>query len=190
MDDRPVESSWAHSVRASPAIRGWVKLVRWCLAVVFIVPGLEKLSGDIFRRALSDPGLFPFFRALHEAGPYWRFIGLCQVLAGGLLLFRRTAVAGALACLPIYANIVVLLLALPFDLPSIVAGGILLLLNVALIAWYAPELRPLLSASPASEASIREAFKAAWQRAWFRVVLLVGVLSLVVVHLLSRFDVI
>ncbi len=106
------------------------------------------------------------------------------------MLFRRTAVAGALACLPIYANIMVLLMALPFDAEDIIAGGILLLLNVALIAWYAPERRPLLSVSPASEASIREAFKAAWQRAWFRVVLLVGVLSLVVVHLLARFDVI
>ena len=190
MDDRPVEWSWVLSVRASPAIRGLVKLVRWFLAVVFIVPGLEKLTGDIFRRALSEPGLFPFFQALHEVGPYWRFIGLCQVLAGALLLFRRTAVVGALACLPIYANIMVLLLALPFDAEDIIAGGILLLLNVALIAWYAPELRPLLCASAASEASFREAFKAAWQRAWFRVVVLVGVLSFVVVHLLSLFDVI
>ncbi len=172
--------------RERPALRGWVKALRWLLAVIFIVPGLEKLSGDLFRRATNDPGLLPFFEALHGAGPYWRFVGLCQVVAGALLLFRRTALLGVLLCLPIYANIMVLLLSLPFDLPSIIAGGVLLGLNLCLLAWYAPELRAIVRRSPASEGSILLALRVAWRSVWVRGITAALLVGLVFIHVLVR----
>ncbi len=172
--------------RARPALRGWVKAVRWLMAAIFIWPGLEKLSGELFRRAVNEPGLLPFFENLHGTGLYWRFVGLSQVVAGVLLIFRRTALLGALVCLPIYANIVVLLLALPFDLPSVIAGVVLLIINLCLLLWYAPELRAVVRSSPASDASILLALREAWGSVWFRRVTLALAVGLVVVHLLAR----
>jgi len=174
------------AARDRPALRGLVKAARWFLAVIFIWPGLEKLSGDLFRRAAIEPGLLPFFEALHETGLYWRFVGLSQVVAGVLMLFGRTALLGVLMCLPIYANIMVLLLALPFDLPSIVAGAVLLSLNLCLLVWYAPELGAVVRSSPASDGSIRLVFREAWRSAWLRRIAMALLLGVVVVHVLAR----
>ncbi len=173
------------AARDQPALRGWVKAVRWILAAIFIWPGLEKLSGELFRRAANEPGLLPFFNALHATGLYWRFVGLSQVVAGALLLFRRTALLGVLMCLPIYANIVVLLLALPFDLPSIIAGVILLGVNLSLLVWYAPELSALVRSSSPSDGSIRLALTEAWRSVWVRRTVVGLMLGLIVVHVLS-----
>ncbi len=174
--------------RNRPALRGWVKVLRWLLAVIFIWPGLEKLSGELFRRATNDPGLLPFFDALHETGMYWRFVGLSQVVAGALLLFGRTALLGVLMCLPIYANIMVLLLALPFDLPSIIAGAVLLSLNLCLLVWYAPELGAVVRGSPASDGSIRLALRWAWRSLWLRRIAVALLAGLVVVHVIARLE--
>ncbi len=174
--------------RDRPALRGWVKAVRWFLAAIFIQPGLEKLSGELFGRAANEPGLLPFFEALHEAGLYWRFVGLSQVVAGALLLFRRTALLGVLMCLPIYAKIMVLLLSLPFDLPSVLAGAVLLGLNLCLLVWYAPELGAVVRSSPASDGSIRLGLREAWRSVWFRRIAMALLLGLVVVHVLARLE--
>lgn len=173
------------TVRDRAALRGWVKGVRWFLAAIFIWPGLEKLSGELFRRAANDPGLLPFFDSLHATGLYWRFVGLSQVVAGALLLFRRTALVGVLVSLPIYANIVVLLLALPFDLPSVIAGVVLLGVNLCLLIWYAPELRAVVRSSPASDGSIRLALSEAWRSVWLRRTVVGLLLGLIVLHVLS-----
>jgi hypothetical protein len=53
-----------------PALRGWGKAARWFLAAIFLVPGLEKLSGELFRRAANKPGLLPFFEALPTGRDY------------------------------------------------------------------------------------------------------------------------
>jgi hypothetical protein len=172
------------AARNRPALRGWVKAVRWFLAVIFIWPGLEKLSGELFRRAAGDPGLLPFFDALHTTGLYWRFVGLSQVVAGTLLLFRRTALLGVLMCVPIYANIVVLLLSLPFDLPSVIAGVCLLLVNFGLLLWYAPELALVVRSSPGSDGSIRRAIAEAWRSVWVRRTVVGLALALIIVHVM------
>lgn len=153
--------------------------------MIFIWPGLEKLSGELFRRAAHDAGLRPFFETLHQTGLYWRFVGLSQVVAGTLLLFRRTALFGALMCLPIYANIMVLLLALPFDLPSIVTGAALLAINLSLIAWYAPELEPMFRSGGASDGSIPLALREALRSVWVRRIIVALLLGGVVVHVFA-----
>lgn len=176
------------AARSRPALRGWVKAVRWSMALIFIIPGFEKIGGELFRRAANEPGILPFFETLAATGLYWRFVGVSQIVAGTLLLFRRTALLGVLACVPIYANIMVLLLALPFDLPSIIAGAILCGINVGLLMWYAPELAAVVRKSPASEGSIRFGMRQAWHSAWFRRTILTAVTALVVVHALQLLD--
>jgi hypothetical protein len=89
-------------------------------------------------------------------------------------------------CLPIYANIMVLLLALPFDLPSIIAGAALLSLNLCLLVWYAPELGAVFGSSPASDESIRLALREAWRSFWLRRLAMALLVGLVVVHVLAR----
>lgn len=180
------EFATLETARQSATMRGWVKALRWFMALIFIWPGAEKLSGEFFRRAADEPGLLPFFRALYDAEIYWRFIGLCQVLGGILLVFRRTALWGALVCVPIYANIVAVLFALPFDTPSRVAGLLFFALNLGLLAWYRPELSSVLRASPASEGSIRAGLRGAWRKTWFRVLVVLLALGWLTLHVLDR----
>ena len=174
------------TARQSPTLRGWVKALRYFLALIFIWPGAEKLSGDFFQRAADEPGLLPFFRVLHEANLYWRFIGFSQVAAGLLLLFRRTALWGALLCAPIYANIVVILWALPFDTPSRIAGLLFLGFDVFLLLWYAPELASVARGSPASEGSFRAGLRGAWRQTWFRWLVALLAAGWTTLHILDR----
>ena len=176
------------AARANPAMRGWMKALRWFLAVIFLWPGMEKLLGYPFLRAADEPGLLPFFTALHDVSLYWRFIGLGQVTAGLLLLSRRTALWGVLLCVPIYANIVAILLALPFDVASVIAGHVFLGLNLLLLVWYAPELAPIFRASSASRASIWFSLRHAWRNAWVRRITMVGIVALVALHVLAALD--
>jgi hypothetical protein len=55
-----------------------------------------------------------YFEAFHQTGFYYPFVGLAQILAGALLLVRRTALLGAVLYLPIITNIAVLTVATQF----------------------------------------------------------------------------
>jgi hypothetical protein len=179
--------AWMEGARHSPTLRGWVKALRYFLALIFIWPGAEKLSGEFFRRAADEPGILPFFQVLHgDAHLYWRFIGLSQVVAGLFLLFRRTALWGAILCAPIYANIVVILWALPFDTPSRIAGPLFMGCDLFLLLWYAPELASVARASPASEGSLRAGWRGAWRQVWFRWLVAFLVAGWTTLHVLDR----
>ena len=39
------------TARESATFRGWVKILRYILALIFLWPGAEKLSGEFFRRS-------------------------------------------------------------------------------------------------------------------------------------------
>jgi hypothetical protein len=174
------------AARQSPTLRGWAKMLRYFLALIFIWPGAEKLSGEFFRRAADEPGILPFFTVLHDANLYWRFIGLSQVVAGLFLLFRRTALWGSILCVPIYANIVAILWALPFDTPSRIAGPLFMGCNLLLLLWYAPELASVARASPSSDGSFRAGLRGAWRHTWFRWLVVLLVAGWTTLHILDR----
>ncbi len=119
--------------------------MRVSLAALFVPTGLHKLLGLPFGRRSPDPWVLPFFDALYEAGPYWRFLGLCQLLAGVLLLIPRLATLGALLYLPILVNVVVITISLGFLWPAVLATSLMLAANLCLLLWDASRLAPLIA---------------------------------------------
>ncbi|HEX8391299.1 MAG TPA: DoxX family membrane protein [Longimicrobium sp.] len=170
--------------RASPVAGGWITLLRWFLAVVFLAPGLEKLAGRNIHHE-GPEAVMPFFDALHAVPLYWTFLGVAQVAAGALLLFPRTATLGALLGLPVIANIAVLIVALPFTVSDRIAVGILCCGYATLLAWDWPRLQPVL-AEPSASGSVPGALRHAWARPKFRASMAVAVGLWLVVHVLDR----
>lgn len=93
----------------------WLVVPRWVAAVIAITYGFAKLNGAQFLvpdyildqrvRDVSGPWLTWYYFGYSRA--YAVFIGLSEVIAGGLLAFRRTSLIGALLCLPLAGNIVI-----------------------------------------------------------------------------------
>ena len=86
-------------------------MIRRFLGVVFISYGTVKLLGGQFvydewtitRSTANGPFLVWAFYGFSPA--YARFIALCELVPGVMLLFPRTAFAGALALFPVALNI-------------------------------------------------------------------------------------
>jgi uncharacterized membrane protein YphA (DoxX/SURF4 family) len=89
-------------------------LIRRFLGVVFIAYGLVKLFGGQFvysdwtitRSTASGPFLVWAFYGFSPT--YAKFIALCELIPGILLLFPRTAFVGAVALFPVALNITVM----------------------------------------------------------------------------------
>ena len=88
-----------------------VLAARLLLAFTFISYGYAKLSGAQFgltatelARPAGQLGLFKLVWYLFGQEPFKSFVGYSQILAGGLLLWHRTALLGALLLVPIAAS--------------------------------------------------------------------------------------
>lgn len=89
-------------------------VIRRFLGVVFIAYGLVKLFGGQFvyddwtitRSTASGPFLVWAFYGFSPA--YAKFIAMCELIPGILLLFPRTAFVGAAALFPVALNITVM----------------------------------------------------------------------------------
>ncbi len=133
-------------LRSSPVLARFTLFTRTLLAVGFIAPGLTKIVGRAFA-----PGIDPttpmgaYFEAFHATGGYYGFVGLAQVLAGVLLLSRRTALLGACLYTPIIVNIFVLVSATRFGIGTPVMTGMMALGCLWLLTWDAHRLVPLLA---------------------------------------------
>jgi len=119
--------------------RYFYTLCRLLLSYAFIVAGVVKIVGERFASGLSE--LHPmgaFLTALHETGFYYTFIGIVQLIAGVLLVIRRTAVLGALIYFPIILNICVLSIAVRFE-GSLFTTPLMVLANGYILAWNYPK---------------------------------------------------
>jgi len=88
--------------------------VRVWLAVILLSYGISKLLNNQFgisteemKLPIQDLSLFKvsWYLAAHE--PFKSFIGLSQVTAAILLLYRKTSLIGAFVAMPIWLNILV-----------------------------------------------------------------------------------
>lgn len=130
-----VDAVHAWAVR-QPGLRAFTIVVRALLALAFVPSGLVKVLDQPFTTLpTTDPVGF-FFAGFFSAHGYYRFIGIAQWVAAGLLLFPRTATVGAVLYLPIVANIFAITLAIgpAFGGTRFVTGA-MLLANVYLLAW-------------------------------------------------------
>ena len=113
-------------LRSIPFFWRLTLFTRVLLAAGFIPTGMVKLLGHRFTQISVDTPVGAFFEAIYQTGPYWRFIGASQVLAGLLLLFPRQAHLGALLFVPIMLNIFVITVSLGFVGTSYVTASMLL----------------------------------------------------------------
>ncbi len=113
------------------------------LAISFLPTGFVKIMGERFAEGLppNNP-LGHYFDALHTTGYYYTFIGISQVVTAILLLIPRTALLGALMCIPITTNILVLTYATRFD--GTRAVTFVFLASVFLLVWHYDRIRYIL----------------------------------------------
>lgn len=115
---------------------------RVLLAVGFIPTGMVKLLGRRFTGMSPQSEIGGFFETLYRSGPYWRFLGLAQVLAGLLVLSRKTATLGAIAFFAIMLNVFFITISYDFRGTPVVTG-LMLLSTVYLLLWDYDRLRGL-----------------------------------------------
>jgi uncharacterized membrane protein YphA (DoxX/SURF4 family) len=131
-----------HRIRSQALLYRLTLGTRVLLAVGFIPTGSVKLLGYRFAYMSPDSDIGGFFEILFHSGPYWRFLGFAQVLAGVLVLWPVTATVGALLFGGIMLNILVITLSFDFHYTPLVAA-LMLLGTLYLLLWDYHRLRPL-----------------------------------------------
>lgn len=112
--------------------------IRYILGLSFVFASIIKIKGLRFTGSdgINSPinSSWHFFETMYQSGIYWQFLGLGQLVAGGLLLTQRFAKLGAIMFLPIIANVFVITISYDFNGTPIVTG-LMLLANIVLIIW-------------------------------------------------------
>ncbi len=116
--------------------------LRYLIGGGFVIAafGMGKFSGQ--QLLISSPGagietlepLQQFFRVMSTSGLYWQFIGLTQVIAGGLLITQRYARLGAIIFFALISNIFIITLSYSFRGTPVITG-LMLLATTFLILW-------------------------------------------------------
>jgi len=123
--------SW---VRSQGGLRRFTFASRILLATAFLPTGTVKAMGDRFTTMSVDTPIGFFFEAMYLTGPYWRFIGIVQILAAALLLIPRFATLGALLFAPISISIFLVTLGIDFGGTVYVSLG--MMLSVAYLLFW------------------------------------------------------
>lgn len=112
--------------------------LRYLIGGSFVFASFIKIKG---RRFTSESGehmpideAWHFFETLYQSGLYWQFLGLAQLIAGGLLMTQKFSKLGAVVFLPISLNIFVITISYDFNFTPVITGG-LLLTNLFLLIW-------------------------------------------------------
>ena len=121
---------------------------RYLIGGAFVFASLIKLKGHRFtsQSGANEPinTASHYFETMYQSGIYWQFIGLGQLLAGGLLMTQRYAKLGAIVNFPIITNIFVVTISYEFSGTPIITG-LILLANILLILWDWNTLRILVN---------------------------------------------
>ncbi len=123
----------------------FILAARFLLAWTFIEYGISKLTGGQFgiseaemAQPVEELSLFKLAWYLSDQQPFKAFIGITQILCGGLLIWNRTAFLGTFMFIPIALGILIFdLTYMPYTLAKGFAWrfGFYFLL-VFLILWY------------------------------------------------------
>jgi uncharacterized membrane protein YphA (DoxX/SURF4 family) len=120
----------------------WI-FCRFALAAGFLPSGYVKIIGERFTNLSNNHPMGHYLEALHHTGFYYTFIGVAQITAAILLLFRRTALLGAVLYFPIILNICLLSVAVRFD-GSLISSPLMVLANLYVLCWDFDRIKPIL----------------------------------------------
>ncbi|REC79850.1 DoxX family protein [Chryseobacterium elymi] len=122
----------------------WIIIhLRYLVAFAFFPSGITKLLGNRFTMLSTDTPIGYFFEAMYRTGFYWNFLGLCQVVAGILLMTQRYAVLGTLMFLAILSNIWIITISLSFT-GTWVITSLMMVAVIILLIWDHHKLLPVL----------------------------------------------
>ena len=126
----------------------FVIYTRYLIGGTFVFASLIKIKGMRFTSESGEDNpidsAWHLFETLYASGLYWQFIGVCQLIAGLLLMTQRYAKLGAVVFFPIILNIFVITLSYYFAYTPVITG-LLLLANIMLLLWDWDQLKVLLN---------------------------------------------
>jgi len=140
--------------------------IRYFLGGAFVFASLIKIKGHRFTTLSGEMepinSAWHFFETMYQSGLYWQFIGVCQLLAGLLIMTQRYSKPGAVINLPIILNIFIITLSYDFNYTPVITG-LMLVANVVLLMWVWNELKLLLNIKPAINNRSRMEYHIMWQ---------------------------
>lgn len=140
--------------------------LRYLLGFAFIFSSIVKIQGLPFtsESGIDNPinSAWHYFETMYQSGVYWRFIGIAQFIAGSLLITQRFAKLGAIAYLPIIANIFIVTISYEFSGTPIITG-LMLLSTLFLIYWDWNTFKILVNKKPTLETKKRLENDKTWQ---------------------------
>lgn len=160
------------------ALHHWLRVgVRYYLASMMIGYGFAK----VFHSQMPSPMLSQLVQPFGDKSPMglaWSYVGYsaafsaftgwAEVLAGALLIFRRTTALGALTGIVVMANVVAINFC--FDVPVKLFSSMLLLMFFFLLA---PDLQRLLNVLVLNRPVMPRAYPIYWPKRWMRITAIV-----------------
>jgi hypothetical protein len=144
----------------------FVIYTRYAIGGAFVFASLIKLKGKRFTTESGADApmgsVYHFFETMYQSGLYWQFLGLGQLVAGGLLMTQRYAKLGAVAFLPIIANVFVITISYNFAGTPVITG-LMLLATLMLLVWDWPSLKVLINLPPELDQPHRLENAPVWQ---------------------------
>jgi hypothetical protein len=124
------------------------------VGTAFVYASIPKVCGrrffyseDIVNTPVGD--VAHFFEILYQAGPYWRFLGLTQLIAGLLLLTQRFGKLSSCLSAAVVSNILMISLSFnDFRAQTPMVAWLLFWAVITLLIWEWNELRILVNLRP------------------------------------------
>lgn len=150
---------------------------RYLIGSAFVFASIVKIRGERFtaESGANNPidSAWHLFETLYQSGMYWKFLGIAQCMAGLLLITQKYARLGAVAFLPIIANIYVMTISYDFHGTPIITG-LMLLATILLLVWESDQLKILWNQTPDKQQSHTLEFHHGWQWTGLALLLLVA----------------
>lgn len=124
----------------SPMNSTFTKIIRFLLAVILILIGLNKFLNFIPAPAIPEDAS-EFMGSLQATGYILPVLGVVEIFIGLLLLLNKWVAFAVLALIPISIN--VLLYHLFLDIPSIGIAALVAIINFILLYKLWPKYKPL-----------------------------------------------
>ncbi len=153
---------------------GITALVRYYLALQLLIYGFNKVfkaqfylpePNTIYTPLAQVPRDLLYWTTMGLSRPYTVAMGVAEVLAALLLLFRRTAIAGALVSFGILTN--VFLINLSYDISVKLHSGMLLLFSILLLLPDAKRICAFFTRRPATVSTVWQPTYSSRTRWWY-----------------------
>ncbi len=109
-------------------------ILRLLISLLFVYAGVEKLflpyDPSVFKanQELADPLFFEFYNLLQNAG-FLFFVGVCQMICGILLFFRKTHILGFVMLFPLILCLWMVHIFISKYTPYIIFDGVILMIT-------------------------------------------------------------